>query len=67
MINNNRWVTSRWLYIIWFINNPLVKARIEFTFSANILHYVSYLKYHVLPFTPYEPTPWANPKIKGKT
>lgn len=30
------------------INNLLVKGRIKFTFSANILHYVSYLKYHVL-------------------
>ena len=30
------------------INNLFVKGRIKFTFSANILHYVSYLKYHVL-------------------
>ena len=30
------------------IKNPLVNGRIEFTFSAKILHYVNHLKYHAL-------------------
>ena len=50
------------------IKNPFIKGRIEFTFSANILHYVFYLKYDVLASicSPSEPTAWPNPNIKGK-
>lgn len=50
------------------LKNPLVNGRIEFTFSAKILHYVSYLKYDVLASicTVSRPTPWPNPELTGK-
>ena len=50
------------------LKNPLVNGRIEFTFSAKILHYVNYLKYDVLASicTISRPTPWPNPELTGK-
>lgn len=50
------------------LKNPLVNGRIEFTFSAKILHYVNYLKYDVLASicTVSRPTPWPNPELTGK-
>lgn len=50
------------------INNPQINGRLEFTFSAKILHYVNYLKYDVLSSvcTNSSPTPWPNKEITGK-
>lgn len=50
------------------INKPLINGRLEFTFSASILHYVNYLKFNFLAFicTASDPTPWPNP-VEGKT
>lgn len=50
------------------LKNPLINGRIEFTFSAKILHYVNYLKYHALASicTASKPTPWPNPELTGK-
>lgn len=50
------------------LKNPLVNGRIEFTFSAKILHYINYLKYDALASicTVSSPTPWPNPKLTGK-
>lgn len=50
------------------INAPQVNGRLEFTFSANILHYIKYLKDNVLSFICNEskPTPWPNPELTGK-
>lgn len=50
------------------INNSSVNGRIEFTFSAKILHYINYLKYNVLASicTDSKPTPWPNPELSGK-
>ncbi len=50
------------------LKNPLINGRIEFTFSAKILHYVNYLKYHALASicTSSKPTPWPNPELTGK-
>lgn len=47
---------------------PQINARLEFTFSSKILHYVKYLKYNALASicTESNPTPWPNPKISGK-
>nr|QBM09644.1 hypothetical protein [Dactylella sp.] len=49
-------------------NTPLINGRLEFTFSAKILHYVKYLKNDVLaPISnKSEPTPWPNPKLTGE-
>ena len=45
-----------------------INARLEFTFSYKILHYVKYLKYDALAFicTESEATAWPNPKTTGK-
>lgn len=50
------------------IKAPQINARLEFTFSSKILHYVRYLKYDALAFicTESEPTAWPNPQITGK-
>ena len=50
------------------IKAPQINARLEFTFSSKILHYVRYLKYDALAFicTESEPTAWPNPKTTGK-
>lgn len=50
------------------LKNPLVNGRIEFTFSAKILHYVNYLKYDTLASicTASNLTPWPNPSLTGK-
>lgn len=50
------------------VNNPLINGRVEFTFSAKILHYVKYLKFDVLALisTDSEPTPWPNSELTGK-
>lgn len=41
------------------INKPQINGRLEFTFSAKILHYVNYLKFNVLApiCSYYNPTP----------
>lgn len=48
------------------INKPKINGRLEFTFSAKILHYVNYFKFNVLaPICTYSnPTPW--PRMEGK-
>jgi len=48
--------------------SPQINARLEFTFSSKILHYVKYLKYNALAFicTESEATAWPNPKTTGK-
>lgn len=45
------------------VNKPQINGRLEFTFSAKILHYVNYLKFNVLApiCTPSNPTPWSRP------
>lgn len=50
------------------IKAPQINARLEFTFSSKILHYVKYLKYNALAFicTESEATAWPNPKTSGK-
>lgn len=50
------------------IKAPQINARLEFTFSSKILHYVRYLKYDALAFicTESEATAWPNPKTTGK-
>lgn len=50
------------------INAPQIKGRLEFTFSAKILHYVKYLKQDVLAFicNKSEPIAWPNPNVTGK-
>lgn len=50
------------------LKNPLVNGRIEFTFSAKILHYINYLKFDALASicTVSSPTPWPNPELTGK-
>lgn len=50
------------------INPPQVNGRLEFTFSAKVLHYIEYLKYDALAFISSEskPRPWPNPKLTGK-
>lgn len=50
------------------IKAPQINARLEFTFSSKILHYVKYLKYNALAFicTESEATAWPNPKTTGK-
>lgn len=50
------------------IKAPQINARLEFTFSSKILHYVKYLKYNALAFicTESEATPWPNYKTTGK-
>lgn len=50
------------------VNKPQINGRLEFTFSAKILHYVNYLKFNVLASicTSSNPTPWSNPKLEGK-
>ena len=50
------------------IKAPQINARLEFTFSSKILHYVKYLKYNALAFicTESEATPWPNSKTTGK-
>ena len=50
------------------INAPQRNARLEFTFSAKILHYVNYLKFDVLSFicTNSRVTPWPNTKFTDK-
>nr|YP_009574395.1 hypothetical protein [Arthrobotrys musiformis]QBM31512.1 hypothetical protein [Arthrobotrys musiformis]QBM31662.1 hypothetical protein [Arthrobotrys musiformis] len=50
------------------VNAPQINGRLEFTFSAKILHYVKYLKNDVLAFisNESEPTPWPNPKLTGE-
>jgi hypothetical protein len=47
------------------INKPQINGRLEFTFSAKILHYVNYLKFNVLApiCTPSNPTPWSSPTL----
>ena len=47
------------------INKPQINARLEFTFSAKILHYVNYLKFNVLApiCTSSSPTSWSNPNL----
>lgn len=49
------------------IKAPQVNGRLEFTFSAKILHYVKYLKNDVLATIciESEPTPWPNPNLTG--
>ena len=53
------------------INKPLINGRLEFTFSAKILHYVNYFKFSVLApiCASSSPTSWSNPKLchKGPT
>ena len=46
------------------VNKPNSNARLEFTFAADILYYVNYLKFNVLSSicTLSPPTPWPNPK-----
>lgn len=48
-------------------NKPGYNGRLMFTFAADILHYVNYLKFNILApiCTPSSPTPWPNPK-EGK-
>lgn len=42
------------------LNNPQVNGRLEFTFSAKIIHYINHLKFGVLSSicTDSSPTPW---------
>ena len=49
------------------VNKPNNNGRLEFTFAADILYYVNYLKFNVLSSicTLSSPTPWPNPK-EGK-
>lgn len=52
------------------LNKPNINGRLEFTFSADIKHYVDYLKFDVLfPIcTKSQPTGWPNmPEIKKVT
>ena len=48
------------------LNKPQINGRLEFTFSAKILHYVNYFKFNVLsPICTYSnPTPWL--RMEGK-
>lgn len=50
------------------INSPQINGRLEFTFSAKILHYVNYLKFNALSFvcTNSKPTPWPNKDLTNK-
>lgn len=54
---------------IWYdpVKAPQVNGRLEFTFSAKILHYVKYLKNGVLASicVESEPTPRPNPELTG--
>ena len=50
------------------INNPQINGRLEFTFSAKVLHYVKYLKFDILSSvcTNSSPTPWPNKDLTGE-
>lgn len=50
------------------INTPQINGRLEFTFSAQILHYIKYLKRDALAgiSNESEPTPWPNPEKTNK-
>ena len=50
------------------VNKPQINGRLEFTFSAKILHYVNYLKFNALApiCTLSKPTPWFNTKKDSK-